>query len=240
MFAYMSMKKLSIICDVLKEDGSIYKQAAEKMKEAFIQGMIYGNKLPKDKMGAFVLAFAFNLVPDDKREEYAAILVHLIDKNAGCLDTGFLATPFLLDSLDAIGRNDLSHALLWQNKMPSWLYEVEHGATSIWEAWNADEAKYNSRTVSFDHYAFGIVDDWIMRRLCGIDTDTAGYGHLIIAPEKDENITWLSRTFDTVHGQVKVAYDGSTLTVDIPVNATATIRWNGLEREIGSGKYSFS
>ncbi len=240
MFAYMSMLKLSEICQALGEDGRKYAEAAEKMKSAIINGLVYADKLPKDKMGAYVLAFAFGLVPEDRREEYAARLTGLIEANGNCLDTGFLATPFLLDALCDIGRSDLAHALLWQNEMPSWLYEVENGATAIWEAWNADEAKRTGRFVSFDHYAFGIVDDWIMRRLCGIDTDTPGFDHVIISPERDEKTKWLKRSFDTVHGVVKAEYEGDKLSVTVPPNATATVFWNGKTFEIGSGTYNFS
>ncbi|MBQ8137303.1 MAG: hypothetical protein IJ174_07715 [Clostridia bacterium] len=178
------MKKMAEICTVLGEPSGRYAESARNMKDAIVHGIMYGGKMPAEKMGAYVLAFAFGLVPPDKWQEYAQRLVSLIEKNGGCLDTGFLATPFILDALCRIGRSDLAHRLLWQNKMPSWLYEVENGATSVWEAWNADEARRVHRFISFDHYALGIVDDWIMRKLCGIDTDTPGYDHLIIAPEK--------------------------------------------------------
>ena len=239
MFAYMSMMKMHEICTLLGEDGQKYATAAKEMKHALINGLIMADRLPKDKMGAYVLAFAFGLVPEEKWKEYSNRLVSLVEKNSGCLDTGFLATPFLLDVLEKIGRNDLAHALLWQNKMPSWLYEIENGATAIWEAWNADEARYTGRFVSYDHYAFGIIDDWIMRRLCGIDSDTPGYDHMIIAPQRDRNITRLSRSFDSIHGEVCVSYESDELTVILPPNSTATVIWNGCSREIGSGTYLF-
>ena len=239
MFAYMSMVKMEEICNLLGENGEKYAEAAREMKHAIINGLIMADKLPKNKMGAHVLAFAFGLVPEMKWEEYSNRLVSLIDKNGVRLDTGFLATPFLLDALETIGRSDLAHALLWQNKKPSWLYEVENGATAIWEAWNADESRYTGRFVSFDHYAFGIVDDWIMRRLCGIDSDSPGYDHMVIAPQRDRNITWLERSFNSIHGEVRVRYEGEDLTVIIPPNSTATVLWNGNKYEIGSGSYQF-
>ena len=239
MFAYMSMVKMEEICNLLGENGEKYADAAREMKHAIIDGLIMADKLPKNKMGAHVLAFAFGLVPEMKWEEYSNRLVSLIDKNGVRLDTGFLATPFLLDALETIGRSDLAHALLWQNKMPSWLYEVENGATAIWEAWNADESRYTGRFVSFDHYAFGIVDDWIMRRLCGIDSDSPGYDHMVIAPQRDRNITWLERSFNSIHGEVRVRYEGEDLTVIIPPNSTATVLWNGNKFEIGRGSYQF-
>lgn len=241
-FAYESMRKMAVIAEVLgkHDDAAHYGSTADKMKGAILNGLIYADRLPKEKMGAYVLAFAFGLVPENLKEEYANRLAGLLEANGNCLDTGFLPTAFLLDVLCNIGREDLARTLLWQNKMPSWLYEVEKGATAIWEAWNADEARETGRFVSFDHYAFGIVDDWIMRRLCGIDSDRPGYSHLLIAPLKDQKITWLKRSFISVAGKVSVEYEGENLTVMVPPNASATVIWNGKQTEVGSGTYQFT
>ena len=163
----------------------------------------------------------------------------MIHENHGCLDTGFLATPFLLDSLEKVGEKELAHSLLWQNKLPSWLYEVEHGATCIWEAWEADEARKTGRFVSFDHYAFGCVDDWICRKLCGIDSDTPGFSHIVIAPELDDRLTYCSRSFESEAGEVRVRWTHKKLEVAVPCNATATVSWMGNTYETGSGEYTW-
>lgn len=234
MFACMSMRKMAEVCKALGEDDGRYAEAAEKMKKAILSHV----KLP-NKMGAYVLAFAFDLVPAEKRSLYKERLLELIRENGYCLDTGFLATPFLLDVLCDLHEEETAKRIFWQDKMPSWFYEVDHGATAIWEAWNADEAKYNGRFVSFDHYAFGCVDDYICRRLCGIDSDTPGFDHIIIAPMRDEHITWFRRGFDTIHGPVEVSCKENVLTVAVPPNVTATVCWNGREYQIGNGNYRF-
>ena len=240
-FGYETIRKLSRIADVLHdvENSAYFAQAAERMKWAIQEGLLKGGHMPEDLMGAYVLAFAFDLVPEDMKRSYADKLVSLIENNNNCLDTGFLATPFLLDVLSGIGRKDLAHALIWQNKLPSWLYEVEHGATAIWEAWNADEAQKDGRYVSFDHYAFGCVDDWIMRKLGGIDSDVPGFSHLIIAPEADKHLSWCHRSFESEAGTVAVRYDEHELHVTIPCNTTASVIWKDQRHEIGSGSYCF-
>ncbi len=240
-FGYETMRKMAEIAAALghSKDEAFYRKAAENMQDAIQKGIMDGGFMPDRLMGAYVLAFVFDLVPRRWKKPYADKLVSLIEANGICLDTGFLATPFLLDALTGIGRGDLAHALLWQNKMPSWLYEVEHGATTIWEAWNADEATHNGRYVSFNHYAFGCVDDWIMRSIGGIDTDTVGFTHLVIAPMPDGHIRWSRRRLETEAGTVEVVYDERTLTVTVPCNTTATVHWHGQKHEIGSGIYHF-
>ncbi len=241
-FAYETIRRMAEIAEILErhEDAGHYIYTAKHMKDAIINGLVRADKLPKEKMGAYVLAFAFGLVPEDLKERYAKSLISLLKANGNCLDTGFLPTAFLPDVLCEIGCPETAHALLWQNKMPSWLYEVEHGATAVWEAWNADNAREAARNVSFDHYAFGIVDDWIMRWICGIDSDVPGYSHLIIAPHRDKNIDWLKRTFISQAGEIKVQYEEDSLSVTIPPNTEATVIWNGKCTEIGSGSYTFS
>ena len=93
--------------------------------------------LPVRLQGVYVLALAFDMVPADRRPRAAARLVELIRARGDRLDTGFLSTPYLLDVLCDHGYPDVARALLWQSEMPSWLYEVDHGATTIWEAWDA-------------------------------------------------------------------------------------------------------
>lgn len=88
--------------------------------------------------------------------------------------TPISATPFLLDVLMDLGEETLAETILWQSKRPGWLYETDHGATTIWEAWDADEARKGGRFVSFNHYAFGCVDDFIARRIAGLQPEEPG------------------------------------------------------------------
>ena len=53
------------------------------------------------------------------------------------MTTGFLGTPHILHVLSQNGRGDLAYDLLLQEKAPSWLYSVNHGATTMWEHWNS-------------------------------------------------------------------------------------------------------
>lgn len=189
----MTIRKMSEICRVLEktEKAVRYEWFAGKMKSAIQKAILQAGLLPDHLMGAYVLAFAFDLVPDELQENYKKKLIDLVRQHDGCLDTGFLATPFLLDTFCKIGESKLAHELLWQNKRPSWLYQVDHGATTVWEAWDADDAQKGERYVSFDHYAFGCVDNWICTHIAGIDSDTPGFSHIVIKPDLDEKLEFI-------------------------------------------------
>lgn len=244
-FGWYSVATFAKIASILGKtsDAEQYQQTADKMKTAFQKGVIREDgTMPSELMGAYVLPIYFDLVPQEHQQTFADHLVKLIRDNNNCLDTGFLATPFLLDALCKIGRRDLAYALLWQDKCPSWLFEVNHGATTIWESWYGYDEKGAPGQLSFNHYAFGCVDDWIFRNVAGIDTDTPGYTHLIFAPKPDEKLTSAARTFETAQGtascQWEIRDNGSTFSMDVtvPCNATATVCLpNGQTEEAGSG-----
>ena len=240
-FGYKTLCMMAELCDVLgeTEKGKEYADTAGKMKHAIGKTLFALDMLPKDLMGAYVLAFAFDLVPPRLYQEYKGRLISLVHAHNDCLDTGFLATPFLLDALEKLGEEDLAHTLLWQNRKPSWLYEVEHGATCIWEAWEADEAAHTGRFISFDHYAFGCVDDWICRSLCGIDSDTPGFSHIVIRPRTDERLDFCQRSFTSEAGEIRTAWTKNTLSATIPCNTTATVYWGDRKYEVGSGTYTW-
>ena len=240
-FGYKTICKMSEIAAVLGDSkkNEYYTEYANKMKEAIQKGIFAGGIMPDKYMGAYILAFAFDLVPENLYAAYREKIVSLIHDNNDCLDTGFLATPFIMDVLNKIGERQLAYKLLWQNKMPSWLYEVDHGATCIWEAWDADEAKSTGRFVSFDHYAFGCIDDWMCRHIAGIDSDVPGFKHVIIHPDMEGSITSCKRSFISEAGEIYVEWTKEKLIVKIPCNASATVIWKGEESEIESGTYTF-
>lgn len=259
-FGWFSVNTFAQICGVLAEQypadrvdyetlQKTYGEIAEKMKHAIQKGVIREDgSMPSELMGAYVLPIYFDLVPEEFKETFAKNLVKSIEENDMCMDTGFLGTPFLLDALVKIGREDLAYTLLWQDKTPSWLSEVDAGATTIWENCFGYDAEGNPGQLSFNHYSFGCVDDWMFRYIGGIDTDTPGFKHLIFAPKPDEKLEWARREFETPQGKAvcewkkESADSGLKLIVkiEVPCNTTADIFLpDGSKAECGSGKYDF-
>ncbi|MCR5354490.1 MAG: alpha-L-rhamnosidase, partial [Lachnospiraceae bacterium] len=161
------------------------------------------------------------------------------------LDTGFLGTPIILDTLCKIGRTDMAYEMLFQTEAPSWLYEVENGATTIWESWHTKNPDGSPMAVSLNHYAFGCVDDWIFRNIVGIVPTSPGFKTFKIAPVIDERIIFAKRTYETEYGKISVEWrkenEEFLMDVIVPCNTTATIVLpDGECHECGSGFYHFS
>ena len=240
-FGWLSLHRMSEIAEILqKPDAANYRDIAENMKQKIQKTLIVDGGMQTDNMGAYVLMIALDLVPDSLRETFGKKLVKLLGERGGCLDTGFLATPYLLDAFSKIGRKDLAVSLLMQNKCPSWLYQVEQGATSIWESWNAIIPGQDPNVTSYDHYAFGCVDSWIFENVVGIQLLEPGFRKVRIAPEPELlPIQWCARTFLSVYGDLRVHWDRDVLAVTIPCGVTAEVIWKNKNYRIGSGSYEF-
>ena len=52
-----------------------------------------------------------------------------------CLDTGILATKWLMELLSIRGRTDVGLDLAFKTDFPSWGYMAAMNATTIWEHW---------------------------------------------------------------------------------------------------------
>ena len=226
-------------------DATYYAKIADKMKSAIQKGLIDAEgKMPLDFMGAYVLAIAFDLVPEKKKSLVAGHLLRKIEENDNCLDTGFLATPYLLDALCKIGRVDRAYQLLLQTKSPSWLYAVEHGATTIWENYVAYREDGSPIQTSLNHYAFGCVDDWMFRKIAGIDLLSPGFQKFSIAPEVNPVFSFAKRTYMSEYGRIAAEWEvqGDTfhLKTEVPCNTMAEIQLpNGEKYTVGSGKYEY-
>lgn len=264
-YAY-STELMSKICAILGKEKEAFKylELNKKVCKAFSEEYLSeGRKLKAHFQGIYVLALKFNMIPDNMRDSVLYQFINLIEENDYKLDTGFLSVPFLMDVLCEHGYRDIANKILYQKECPSWLYEVEKGATTIWEAWQAIMPDGKVTDVSYNHYAFGVIGDWLYRTIAGINPGKPGYKHIIIKPEPDEIMTYAKASYESVYGEIASEWnitDGMmTLDVKIPPNTTASVYIQGeviseinkhdvisMRQEIdkvivdiGSGEYSF-
>lgn len=197
--------------------------------------------LSVDTQTAYALALYMDLMPENRRAAAGARLVKKIQDNETRMSTGFLGTRPLLPVLSSIGEPDLAVRLLQSRKYPSWGYEVEQGATTIWERWNSytkDKGfggAQNAEMNSFAHYSFGAVCEWMFSQLAGIQSDGVGYQRIMIRPTvpspnsnpDQKPINWVKAHYDSIRGRIashwKLDGDRISLAVTIPPNTTATV-----------------
>ncbi|MEU9288278.1 family 78 glycoside hydrolase catalytic domain [Streptomyces sp. NPDC048275] len=153
------------------------------------------------------------------------------------LSVGFLGVNVLAPVLTDEGRADLAYKLLHQDALPSWLFSVRNGATTVWERWNsyAKEDGFGPVSMnSFNHYAYGAIMEWMYAYMAGIarDPDSPGFKHFVLQPHPDPTggITQVSGSYESPYGEIRsewaVRDGGRTLVYDavVPANSEATLR----------------
>ncbi len=191
-----------------------------------------------------VLALYFNLT--DNKEQVAKQLNDMIVSNGMKLQTGFVGTPYLLYALSENGYAETAYSLLLQEEYPSWLYEVNHGATTIWEHWDGirdDGTFWSSDMNSYNHYAYGSVVDWLYSVAAGIKParEKAGFKEAVIAPVPDKRLGSIKVSFNTAYGEIISSwhYDGDTVIYEITTPVKATIIIDGKTHFVERGSYIF-
>jgi alpha-L-rhamnosidase len=251
-YAYSS-GLLAKIAGILGNDADARKYAAlsESVKKAFVQEFVTpAGRLVSNTQTAYSLAIAFDLLPEDLVPAAAKYLAEDVKKMKH-LTTGFVGTPLLCKTLSEQGYEDLAFMLLNRKDYPSWLYPVTQGATTIWERWDGQKPDGTFQNVgmnSFNHYAYGAIGEWLYTYVSGIqiDEENPGYKHFILAPHPGGGLTNANAEFNSMYGKIKSAWkiegDNFIYDVEIPANTTATVILPGAEdqKELGSGKYSFS
>ncbi len=139
------------------------------------------------------LALMYGLAPEEHREKNFRALLELLEGAQMHLKTGFLGTPVLCRALSKCGGARSAYTLLLQEDLPSWLYEVDMGATTIWERWNAvlpDGTVSGTGMNSMNHYAYGSIVEWMYRNMCGIQPleSAPGFKRIRLAPEPDPRL----------------------------------------------------
>ncbi|MBQ8214290.1 MAG: alpha-L-rhamnosidase, partial [Clostridia bacterium] len=198
---------------------------------------------------ALALILHFGLCEVYEREALADRLVGMIRENGMRMTTGFVGTPYLLHALSENGYHDIAYALLMQERAPSWLYSVAHGATTMWEHWDGirEDGSFWSETMnSFNHYAYGAVFDWIFGVSCGITpTENApGYREVTIAPRPNKCLGFVDASIDTRNGKIRVHWyykrDDIYYEIEIPNGVIAHINLpSGHTELLGQGIYHF-
>ncbi|WP_259296152.1 glycoside hydrolase family 78 protein [Phocaeicola plebeius] len=170
------------------------------------------------------------------------------EKHGNCLQTGFLGTSILMPTLTENGMSDIAWNLLFQRKNPSWLYSIDNGATTIWERWNSymlDQGMGPRGMNSFNHYACGVVCEWIWETAAGISSDPVnpGFKHIIMKPIPDKRLGSIEAVYNSVSGTIKSSwrYEGDKWIWEFSIpdgcTASVTIPGESESREYISGDY---
>ena len=156
------------------------------------------------------------------REKLKNRLQEKMAENKGYLTTGFAGTGDLPHALLDSGLHEEAMNLLFKKETPSWLFEVEMGATTTWERWDSilPNGEISGTDMnSLNHYAYGAVEDFIVEKLLGIQLpnvldESETY---VIQPNFTNHLEWVEGALQTANGNLSVSWtiSGNDVTVDV-------------------------
>ena len=250
-----SSKILSQIAELLgeKEDAVYYRNLSEKTAKAYRDLLMEKDcTVKKEFQTAYVLPLYYGMLSKEDKKKTAAHLARIVRENDYHIATGFPGTPYILFALADNGYEEDAFKMLMTDTCPSWLYEMKVGGTTIWERWDALREDGTCNTgdddgtggmVSFNHFSYGAVGDFLYRRIAGIEMLSGGGKKVRIAPMVGGELTQARGVVNTAYGKLTSEWwitDGKfTLHVDIPCSTTAIVKLpGGKEVTLGSGSYT--
>ncbi len=235
-YLYLTMSTMAEIASLLGEPCDEYQKAAGEAKEVYAR---YA-ELDTDRQAKLVRPLVLGLLDGEEKKKAQARLVKAAENFHYRVGTGFLSTPFLLGELTEAGAVETAYNVLMNSEKPGWLYEVEQGATTVWETWEGYAGKGDSG--SLNHYSPGAVCQWLFNTCAGIRVE--GENHFIIAPVPGGVLTHAEASYQSLYGEVKSRWEktesGIQYRITIPSNCTAEIRLaDGRTENVTAGSYQF-
>jgi alpha-L-rhamnosidase len=205
---------VSLAMEVCGQDGSRYAALARRVAEKAWER--WGSEAVTTQTGC-ALALRFGLVPPSGRVAVGEALADLVLASGGRIGTGFLGTPEVLYALTDAGQLDAAYRLLMCRDCPSWLYQVDRGATTMWERWDAilpdgsvhggQMANSDGGMLSFNHYAYGAVAAWLHDVVAGLRVRELPSAELVVGPQPGGGLTWAEAWLQTPRGRSSVRWD---------------------------------
>jgi len=224
-FFFLACRRVAGAAAVLgaTDDEARFAALADRVAAGFRARYVSASgRLSSDSVTAYSLAIRFDLLSGPLRVAAGERLAHLVAERGFRIATGFAGTPHVADALTSTGHLEEAYRLVLQTELPSFLYPVTRGATTIWERWDSvreDGSVNPSGMTSLNHYALGAIADWLHRVVGGIAAAEPGYRRVRLAPQPGGGLTRCDAALDTVRGRIEVRWhaDRGEMRVEVVV-----------------------
>lgn len=221
-------------------DEEYYFDLFNKVRTAYRYMFTENGKISSSRQCHLVRPIVHGLLDENESRAAADALSELIRENRSVIGTGFLTTCHICNVLTDHGHADTAYDLLLQTENPSWLYQVEHGATTIWESWSGHDAHGNPQG-SHNHYSLGAVTEWMMSRVLGIRVTGAD---ITLRPYPDRRLEYARGSFLSPVGMISSSWryenDVIVFEFELPPNTEAVIILpDSSSRRARTGRHSF-
>ena len=145
------------------------------------------------------------------------------------------------------GLDAEAYRYLYNEKFPGWFYEINLGATTIWERWNSLFANGTISGISmnsFNHYAYGSVCEAIYSRIVGLKNLKPGWKKVLIQPHLNYRLKQINFSYNSISGRYTISWKFDEnkfyMNVSIPNGAEALIKLpNKTELNVSHGEHKY-
>jgi alpha-L-rhamnosidase len=235
LYHFISTDLAAKIATLIGEEGEAeaLRDRAEAIRVAFKNEFFSpSGRIAHNDQTSWSLAFLYGLVPPETYDAGKAYFRKVVEDADGLIGTGFIGTPAILPALTMHGMADLAEKIFLNRKVPGWLYQVDRGATSIWERWDAlgeDGTIYDPDMNSYNHYAYGAVCQWLFEGVAGVApvAERPGFDEVTLNPLILPALSPVEAWHDCRHGRIEAgwALHGARVTyrVTLPEDCTGRL-----------------
>ena len=207
-----------------------YEKLAEQQKQALLDEYFSPKgHLTVNTQTAYIIALNFEVYRN--QEILIQDFVQQLRKDKYKIRGGFAGSPVMCQVLAKCGLVDLAYHYLLNEDYPGWIYEVNMGATTIWERWNSilPDGRINPTGMnSLNHYSYGSICEFMYKYMAGIRPGEHGFRDAMISPVINPKIKHLKASYDSASGKYEVEWklllDGRIyIKVNIPFGCHATL-----------------
>lgn len=206
--SYRSFVQMSEICTRLgrADDAARYAERAAGIRDAYRAAFVSDDiAFAEPTQTSYAQAIGFGLLEGDDARRAAVRLRELIERT-GHITTGIHGVEHVLPVLCAHGHAELAIELLLRDELPSWLYMVAAGGTTIWEKWDGlrpDGTLATAQMNSFNHCALGAVGRFLYEGVAGLDaSQTAWSGQVLIHANYTRALDWARAAYGSPGGRI--------------------------------------
>jgi len=236
------------LAHALGEDTEATRWAAdtERVRAAFATAFDRGDDVwGSGSQGSYALALDADAVAPDRRVTVGERLLDAIARNEHRLSVGENTWPALMRTLHALGRDDITDALVHDATGPGYGWQLAHGATALPETWLGATGARNDN--SQNHFMLGMVHDWMAQTVAGLrqHPDSIGWRRALIDPTPTPSVQSAGTEYESPLGRYAVewdATDGFQATVTVPPGGSADVVLpdGGGVRGVGPGTWTFA
>lgn len=231
-YYYRSAQIVSQAAEILgnEDDARHYGDLADHILEAIRKEFFTpSGRLAIDTQTALIVALKFDLGTD--RARLVDQFCKRLHKDMYSIKGGFVGAPLMCTVMGENHLDELTWDFLLNESFPGWLYEVNMGATTIWERWNSvmpDGTMSPQGMNSLNHYSYGSCMEYVYAYGLGIRPAEPGFTRAVLEPHPDIRIRFLKGAYDSVSGRYECGWeildDGQVrITAAVPFGASAEL-----------------